>query len=331
MKPANLLLFVFLLLYMPASAQVFVTVDKDTYEFIEDVNYMLYKDRKIVYSGVTLPDKPTAILAGVAFDSIALSRVDYETVGVAKQYMDSVFYLTKKIFYLDEVVIGSDNKKQIVLGETNRFIKRRSSAIADELIYGLMFRNGTPQDYVLDKFAFYVEKVKVKTAYKVNFISVDEDVRQENFHLLNPGEVIYATDTLYLNPKDKNKIEVTLPKDFYLASTKKMFVWVQLLGYYDENGKAFTPEPDKRTKIKFQLSDKTDYYSRMSDGGRILLDGSHPVTDFIVNMNVMLNHEYITRFFKAPPKSALVAPAMVLYAHKPEPKPVNVGGAKKLD
>jgi hypothetical protein len=25
-----------------------------------------------------------------------------------------------------------------------------------------MFRNGTPQDYVLDKFAFYVEKVKAK-------------------------------------------------------------------------------------------------------------------------------------------------------------------------
>ncbi|MFP9118265.1 hypothetical protein ACLI08_10795 [Flavobacterium sp. RNTU_13] len=193
-----------------------------------------------------------------------------------------------------------------------------------------MFRNGTPHDYVLDKFAFYVEKVKVKTAYKVNFISVDEDVQQENFHLLNPGKVIYATDTLYLNPKDRNKIELALPKDFYLPSTKKMFVWVQLLGYYDEKGNSIVPEKyDDLTKIKFQLSNKTDYYSRMSDGGQTQPDGIHPLTDFIVNMNVMLNHDYLAQFFITPPKSALVAPPMVLYAHKPDSKPMNV--VKKID
>ncbi|MFY7731615.1 MAG: hypothetical protein ACOVRN_18995 [Flavobacterium sp.] len=311
-------------------AHCFIAVDKDTYELVDNVNYTLFSNKKPVYNAVTLPDKLNTIHKDIVFDSIALSRVDYETFGAARKNMDSVFYLTKKIFYLDEVVIGSDNKKQIVLGETNRFIKRRSSAISDELIYGLMFRNGTPQDYVLDKFAFYVEKVKVKTAYKVNFISVDEDVRQENFHLLNPGKVIYATDTLYLNPKDKNKIELALPKDFYLPSTKKMFVWVQLLGYYDEKGSSIVPEKyDDLTKIKFQLSDKTDYYSRMSDGGRTLPDGSHPLTDFIVNMNVMLNHDYLAQFFITPPKSALVAPDMVLYAHKPDSKPMNV--VKKID
>jgi hypothetical protein len=329
MKPANLLLLVLLLIYVPVFAQAFVAVDKDTYELVDNVNYTLFKDKKSVYSAVTLIDKVNVMPKEIVFDSIALSRVDYETVGAARKNMDSVFYLTKKIFYLDEVVIGSDNKKQIVLGETNRFVKRRSCAIADELVYGLMFRNGTPHDFVLDKLAFYVEKVKVKTAYRVNFILVDEDVRQEYFHLLNPGEVIYTTDTLYLNPKDKNKIEVALPKDFYLPSTKKMFVWVQLLGYYDEKGNHVIPDKDDITKIKFQLSDKTDYYSRMSDGAQTLPDGSHPLTDFIANMNIMLNHDYATQFFRRPPKSALVAPAMVLYAHKPEPKPMNMG--KKLD
>jgi len=329
MKPANLLLLVLLLIYVPVFAQVFVAVDKDTYELVDNVNYTLFKDKKAVYGAVTFPDKVNVVSKEVIFDSIVLSRGDYEVLGVAKQRMDSIFYLTKKIFYLDEVVIGSDNKKQIVLGETNRFVKRRSSAIADKLVYGLIFRNGTPYDCVLDKLAFYVEKVKVKTAYGVNFILVDEDVRQEYFHLLNPGEVIYATDTLYLNSKDKNKIEVALPKDFYLPSTKKMFVWVQLLGYYDEKGNRVIPDKDDMTKIKFQLSDKTDYYSRMSDGAQTLPDGSHPLTEFIVNRNVMLNNDYARQFFTTPPKSELVAPAMVLYAHKPKPKPVKVSG--KLD
>ncbi|WP_162926886.1 hypothetical protein [Flavobacterium psychrotrophum] len=316
----NVFYFLFFIsISMPAFGQVFITIDKDTHEFIEDVSYSLFKNKKVVHSAITLSDKVTAISPDVVFDSITLSRVDYETLGVSKQHMDSVFYLTKKIFYLDEVVIGSGNKKEILLGEANRFVKRKSSKIQNELVYGLIFFNGTPQDYVLDKLAFYVEKVKVRTAYKVNFNSVDEEYVHEGFQLAKPGELIFSTDTLYLNSTDKNKIEVALPNDFHLPSTKKMFVWIQLIGYYDENGRKYTPELDRQTKIKFQMSNQTNYYSRMADGYK--KDGT---TDFIANMNAMYNYEYAYRFFSTPPKSALVAPAIVLYAHKPQSKPVEM-------
>ncbi|MFP9115308.1 hypothetical protein ACLI1A_15330 [Flavobacterium sp. RHBU_3] len=324
-KPVVISLFLFLV-NVPAFSQMFVTVDKDTYELVEDVNYALYNNKKEVYKGVTLSDKPTTIKPDVVFDSIAFSRVDYETLGKAKKDIDSITFLTKKTFYLDELVIGSEDKKEILLGESNRFVKRRSAAISKELIQGLVFLNGTSQNYVLDKLAFYVEKVKVRTAYKVNFIQVDEVVENEAFYRVEPGEVIYATDTLYLNPKDKNKIEVTLPIDFNLPATKKMFVWIQLIGYYDENGNEVTPEKDEMTRLKFQMSNQTNYYAKMSDGGKKKVNGEHPLTDFFININRMYNYDYAHLFFTTPHKSFLVAPAIVLYAHKLEPKPVRVEG-----
>jgi hypothetical protein len=310
-------LLFFLFVPVASFAQVFITVDKDTHEFVENVSYTLFKQKKPVRSAVTFPDKVNVMDADVVFDSIALYRVDYETLGMAKMDMDSVVYLTRKIFYLDELVIGSDDAKELLLGETNRFIKHRSAAMTDSLVYGLVFSNGTSQDYVLNKMAFYVDKVRVKTAYRVNFIHCSEDLRQDYFQLLEPGAVIYATDTLYLNPGDKNKVEVGLPEGFTLSSTKKMFVWVQLLGYYDGGGKAVVPEYGDLTKIKFQLSNKTDYYSRMYDGVR------NTNTDFIVNRNVMLNHDYASRFYTAPPKSVLLAPAIVLHARRAQPGMMN--------
>jgi len=251
------------------------------------------------------------------FDSIAFSRVDYESKGFLRKHWDSVVFMSKKTIYLDEVVIGGKKDKEITLGETNRFVKRRSRPFPKELIYGSLFLNGSPQKLQLDKMAIYVDKVMFKTAYRINFTEVNETIGDEAHVFAAPGEVLYATDTLYLNPKDKGRVEVILPDGFYLPSTKKMFVWVQLLDYYDDSGVVVVPEDDKYTKLKFQLSEKANFYSKTSDYH------TKELSKELINMNKWLNYDHAVLFFDTPHKSDLVAPAIVIYAHKVEMKPVG--------
>jgi hypothetical protein len=78
-----------------ASAQKFVTIDNDTHEFIEDVDYTLYKEGKLVCHGITLDDAAT-VVDGKEFDSISFSRVDYEAHGFLKDSLPEAVFLTKK-------------------------------------------------------------------------------------------------------------------------------------------------------------------------------------------------------------------------------------------
>jgi len=213
------------------------------------------------------------------------------------------------------VVIGSNKKNEVTLGENNRFVKRMSRALCKDLDYGLIILNGSPQKLQLDKIAFYIDKVKLKTAYRINFSEVNEIYVNEAYRLAEPGELLYTTDTLYLNPKDKNRMEVMLPPDCYLPSARKMFVWIQLLGYYDATGKEVIPETDQQTKLKFQMSEKTNYYSRRFDRN------TQKTTREIFNINQTISYDLAKMYFITPHKSDLVAPAILLYAHKVEGQP----------
>ncbi|MFP9098145.1 hypothetical protein ACLI09_03760 [Flavobacterium sp. RHBU_24] len=318
MKIPARLLFLCLLIRGFAFSQAFVTVDNDTFEIVENVNYALYKDKQVVLSGITSKDTATFVDEKTEFDSIAFSRVDYESKGFLRKHWDSVVFLSKKTIYLDEVVIGRKKDKEVILGETNRFVKRRSRQLSSDLEYGLVIANGSPQKLMLDKVAFYVEKVKFKTAYRINFTEFREHPVAEGREFAEAGDIVYATDTLYLNPKDKGRVEVVLPEAFYLAATKKLFVWVQLLSYYDAGGAVVVPEDDNRTKLKFQLSEKSSFYSKTRDLN------TKELSKDMINMNEWLTFDFATMFFTTPHKSDLVAPAIVLYAHKVEMKPAGI-------
>src|SRR5690606_9478865 len=175
-----------------------------------------------------------------------------------------IILLTKKTFTLDEIVISSVKKDEIILGEKNRFVRSGPFNEEDEITYGIIFRNESKQEMLIDKVAFYVDKVKYKTAYKIVFHEVEEIELAPNL-FAEIGKVVAATDTLYLYPKQKNKIEVPLDIDVFLSPDKPLFVSFQLIGHYDENNKPITPKLDKMTKLKFQISDKFDYYSKLSD------------------------------------------------------------------
>jgi hypothetical protein len=305
------LILLFLLSSTIGLCQEFVTVDNDIYELVENVNYSLYKRDSLVYSNVTLSDKPTKISREIDYDSIVFSRVDYETLGLAKRKIDKIILLTKKTFTLDEIVISSEKKDEIILGEKNRFVRSGPFNKEDEITYGIIFRNESKQEMLIDKVAFYVDKVKHKTTYKIAFHEVEEIELAPNL-FAEIGKIVATTDTLYLFPKQKNRIEVPLDIDVLLSPDKPLFVSFQLIGHYDEFNNPITPELSQKTKLKFQISNKFDYYSKLSDihTGELSVD--------IININRWLHYDYYYTFFKKPHKSALLAPAVLLHLKEVE-------------
>src|SRR5690606_18374418 len=258
------LILLFLLSSTIGLCQEFVTVDNDIYELVENVNYSLYKRDSLVYSHVTLSDKPTKISREIDYDSIVFSRVDYETLGLAKRKIDKIVLLTKKNFTLDEIVISSEKKDEIILGEKNRFVRSGPFNEENEITYGIIFRNESKQEMLIDKVAFYVDKVKHKTAYKIVFHEVEEIELAPNL-FAEIGKVVAATDTLYLYPKQKNKVEVPLDTDVFLSPDKPLFVSFHLINHFNNNDSIIIPEISHSTKLKFQLSERLDYYSKLVD------------------------------------------------------------------
>jgi hypothetical protein len=301
--------FVLLLLCFNASfAQRFIPLDEETHEFIEDVNYHLYLDRAEVSSG-TCNNEQVTELPLIAFDSVAFTKIGYKASGLRKEAMTEVVLLTKSFLTLDEVVIVNAKKEYIVLGEKNRFIKRYSRPIVKGLDFGIVISNNSGKDLPIDKLLFYVEKVKYKTAYKIRFHMFKKIVRGTGREIADFSELRYVTDTLYLQPKQKNAIEVPLEKGELIMDGNPVFISFELLGYYDENNNAITPAREDLSRIKFEMSDVANYYARMADAGGI-------VTEYLININTMINYDFANAFFSTPSKSIIVTPAVLLYARK---------------
>lgn len=318
----------FLLLLLTSKltySQEFVTVDIDVHELVENVIYKLYKGDSLVYSNVMLSDKPTTISNKIDYDSIVFSRVDYETLGLRKNKIEQIIYLTKKTFTIEDVVISSEKSKEIVLGEKNRFVKESSHTFNKEnsITMGIVFRNEFKKEMLIDKIAFFVDKIKTKTAYKIvvhKVKEIDFDVNQ----YAEIGETIISTDTLYLYPKQKNRIEVPLNTDVILPVNQPVFVSVHLIGYYDNNNNPFTPKKSELTRLKFQLSNKFDYYE-----DTVYHTGK--VAEKLVNINKYNDYSFRVGYLKKPHKSLFVAPAVLLHLRESTSKiPVKEDFKTKL-
>ncbi|AWA31166.1 hypothetical protein HYN48_14280 [Flavobacterium magnum] len=286
--------------------QAFIPVDADTNEFIEDVDFSLFKKGVTMYSGITSANGVTEINTGIDFDSISFTRVDYNTLGISRQHLDSVVFLSKKTIYLDEVVVSYKKDKQLVLGESNRFIKKQSRTMAKDLLYGMVLNNDFDKKLSVEKIIFYVEEVKLKTAYKLNFYYIEESIPNRGTQIANIGEKMFSTDVLYLMPNQKGKIEIDT-RSYGLEFPKgSLFLSCQLIDYYDQDMKIIAPSIDQQTRLKFQISYKTNFYSR---GINYI---SKELTPELLNINFMINYDFANQFYKKPPKSIRATPAIIL-------------------
>ena len=305
------LLYSFLLLFIagPAFSQVFITLDEDTAELIEDVNYSVFKDKQVVSAGVTsLKELNTITVAD--FDSITFTRVDYVTKALTKEQLDTLVYLKKKIIYLDEAVVTNKKKEQIVLGEQNRFVKSQSRPLLDDMSHGVVMRNQTGANLLVKGVAIFTEKVKYTTQYKISFYKVEESMPVQGNQDIRQQELVFATDTLTLKEGAKGKVDIAVSPGYSLKADDKIMVAAELINYYDDNGNVYWPESGRQTKLKFQLSDRADYYAKLINMH------TRELTPNLRNINLMINYDFAYQFFKKPHKSIIVAPAILLYAEE---------------
>nr|WP_317631106.1 hypothetical protein [uncultured Flavobacterium sp.] len=300
----------FLLYFNSCFSQAFITLDNDTQDFIEDVNYSLFFNKKLVFKSVTKNKEITKIPSEIEYDSITLSKIDFQTIGLPKNNIDSILYLRKKATYLDEVVVSAKKENLIILGETNRFVKKQSRPIVKELEYGILLKNENPQKVSIDKIVFYTDKIYHKTAYKINFYNVAETLPKNGNQFITFRDLVYSTDSLIINKNASSKNEIFFETELFLEPSATLFVTIELLDYYDESDTIINPTIENSTKLKFQMSTKENYYSRMSDFF------TKKLSDNLFNINVLINYDYANQFFKKPHKSMLVTPAILLYGKK---------------
>lgn len=289
-----------------AQSSKFIVIDDDTLEFISEVNYTLYSNNKPIYNNLTSKDSVTRFPKNVDFDSISFNKLNYKEIGFKKQDLKEVVYINKVVYDLNEVVIVGKNPKEKIIGEKSRFVKRSSNSLTTDSSYGLLFKEEELRDLSINKLIFFVEKVKYKTNYKVRFYSAEESEKSLSFQELFLKELLFESPVLQLEKNAKNKIEIDLENFQIDLSNKNVFVTIELLNHFDENNKKIELEFKNKTKLKFQLSEKINYYAKMSDFQ------SGELTKELININLMIKYDFAFRLFKTPHKSILIAPAILL-------------------
>jgi len=286
-----------------------IPLDDETLEFIDEVKYCLYINNKEIYTNLTSKDSITFLPNNVVFDSISFHKINYKEYGVRKDSLKEVILLSKVIFELDEVVVVNSKQKDIFIGEKSRFIKKRSNIITEDIEHGIIFRENEFKNINVKKIIFYIEKVLLKTTYKLKFFEAEEIGNPIISQTLKIGKLFFESPILTLEKGTKNKVEIDL-KDYQIDfSNKNIFITIELQNYFDDNNTAVNPENKNKTKLKYQISNKTNYYSKMAD-----YYTNEPTKD-LFNINQITNYDFATKFFKKPHKSILIAPAILLVAN----------------
>lgn len=301
-------LLLFVSFFSFAQVEKFIPIDTETLEFISEVNYTLFLNKKPVVTNLTSKDSITRLPKQVVFDSIAFNKFNYKETGFKKESLEEVVRFKKIIFELDEVIVSNTRRNEIIIGEENRFIKRSSNGFTKENSYGILFRTSELNQKEIQRIAFFVEKVKFKTTYKIKFFAATENGNFMTNTTLDINELLFETPELTLEKGTKNKVEINLENYDINIENNNIFVCIEYINYFDENNIIIKPSFKDSTKLKFQLSNCIDYYAKLVD------TNTKELTKHLVNINMMINRDFAYMFFKKPHKSNLVAPAIILYA-----------------
>ena len=248
-----------------AQGQKFIPLDEETMEFIDQVNYTLYASKKPVFSSSTSKDSITNLPKQIVFDSISFNKLQYKEIGFRKDKLFEIIYLKKIVYELNEIIIPNSKPKEIVIGEKSRFIKKNSRALSKNSDYGLLFRENDLKNMVIKRMSIFFEKVKYKTTYKIKFYSAHETGNFMITQDLILNEIVFESPILTLVKGIKNKVEINLEDYNIDVKDKDVFVCLELQAYYDENNNNIQPEARDLTKLKFQISNLTNYFSKMTD------------------------------------------------------------------
>ena len=189
------------------------------------------------------------------------------------------------------------------------YLRVQYNGLSTNNLYGLVFENCTNKDLEINKINFFVEKIKHKTAYKIEIYEFEESPIKIGFQEAKLSNLITSTDTLYLLPNQKNKIEYFFDEKIILKK-QPIFVSIELLCHLDENDKSFTPNFKEVSKMKFCLSNHSNYFAKMMNSN------TSKLTEKMININAWLTNDYFNTFYSKPHKSSIVTPAILLYTRK---------------
>jgi hypothetical protein len=293
--------------FFDAYCQKFIVLDQDTQEVIDSVNYKLSINSKTILNEITELKTFNAIDQSIVFDTICFYKNEYFTKKLCRSAIDSIIYLEKKTINLEEIVIKNPKNAGTILGEINRTFKSQSRQIPDEIIFGTLFTNDKSHPIQINEIWVTIEKVKVKTEFQFYFYKAEEITPRLGRQFLSKLHIDFKTDKIILSPGQKGLIKNKIELPFVLAAGEKIFVAPIVLKYVNEDNTTFTPSFDQTTKIKFQLSNKENFYSKM-----IYAPFGNLSKDF-VNINSLLKYDFTNSFKKTPHKSTFIAPAIVLF------------------
>lgn len=292
-----------------AQNQKVILLDNETLEFIDNVNYTLFANKKLVFAGQTSKDSITRLPKEIVFDSISFSTLNYQQIGFKKEHLTDAVLLTKKIYELNEVLISNIKNKEILIGEESVFANKKSRILSEKPDFGILFHENDLNKIVVKRLNFFVEKVKYKTTYKIKFYAAQENGNFMTTQYLKLGELLFESPIFILEKGTKNSIEINLEEYDLNIADHNIFVCIELQSYHDENNNSVQLQIKDKTRLKFQLSKRTNYYSKMQE------IGTGKLTD-LINTNSMINHDFAFQFCKKPHKSILIAPAIVIYGVK---------------
>ncbi|MFY7665861.1 hypothetical protein [Flavobacterium sp.] len=301
------LLFVFLLSSNLVVCQKFIPLDDDVMEFIPTVSFDLFYKKKLLQTGLTSRDTLTILDAAVVFDSIHFRKEGFRSKGFLKDSLPEVVFLQKEVFELDEVVLNTAVKKETFLGENSRFVRKRSTSFQAEPTAGIMFFREELATIDVTKLRFFVEKVSVKTNYKIKFYACELVGSILTHNEVKIGAVFFESPVLQLEKEIKNEVIVDLESGGFPKPKSNLFVVIELVSYEDETGQIISPEPNKLTKLKYQLSKKMNYFAKLREVR------THSLTTYFININAMIRRDFNFMFKKTPHRSSLVTPAISLY------------------
>jgi len=284
-------------------------LDEETSEFLPEVNFQLFHQKKKVFEGIA-PEKEALTLPQIVFDSITFSKFNFEPKGFSKDSLNEIVYLKKKIYELEEVVVGSLPGK-ITLGEHNRILPHsRGMYLQKQLFFGILLSNDQAFDLALEHVQWYVKKVVHPTKYRILFYKVvvnREVIQRTNISPLQAIPV-YISPVQTLEPKQKNKINT--PVDYLLTSGEEILVSIELVDYVDANQTVISPPLEEQTLVKFQCSDETNFYTKYRD---VVTEKE---TEELFNANVWINYDFAFYFYKKPSKSTIRTPTVNLIGRK---------------
>jgi hypothetical protein len=296
--------FILLLLAFPCFSQRVAPIDVETLEFIPDVNYHLLLGKRLVASRACENGKATKIDNTVSYDSIVFEKMGFESFGMRKDTVSQPIFLKKKTEALDEMVLIRSSRKDSILGEKNKFLRKANRPMIDQLAFGIWVENPFRKKVKVKSFQFFVDKVKYKTAYRICFYQFNQV--EAALDIYEFDKVLFSSTFQYLDAGYKGPVTIDLSNTGFQLPLEGILASVELVGYTNAEEIAVIPENDDRAKIKFQFSNKVNYFSKTVDFN------THIVSKSLMNVNAQINYDFAFQFYRKPHKSNLAAPAYFL-------------------